>query len=592
MFHIFTSLLVFLSGVSVFATSWNIVPDSDINQHYSCDLQRLHIDDFLPLSDGGSNNDLMKRLHAINGPVVIEGALSKWTALEKWQNKTYFLEKFGHTLVPRNAVVNSSLIVSQGHPNGNILYDGYTLNHFVDVMATPVRPHWYYKGLAPKASPGPMKENIDSNHNPYNRPFLFQKERLSLSIVTDLAEDLETDSHTSSDAIFTSFLPPSLESLNINYWKILSIGGEHGGLPLHKHSASWLGLIFGAKKWSFLPPAALSIDAFTASAKEDKSSSLDMYTQAALNSPSLWSDELRALLKGNSHDVGSKNKSGSASVHGLLECTQLPSEVIYVPNNWWHATDNIGDSIAIGAQAKSLYSPSMFSINRPNDEIEWPYAECALAVSDLCANVELHSSAGKGISKNVRKAIQDIITASPNEKYRALGGTGLIVENGIEFCNDVAHRLIQKKATYLEPLNIIHIISYATAIYKYPIEHLSDEQKWSRLHYDPILSSVSDPIVLVSRFIQGKVQKVYSQYKMSHISKLDTIGFVSLMGKFLSTMPADALAALACPNTPMATNCGIWTDKTLRSEQSCMVTVEAVKNIYIKLGGNTNHKEL
>lgn len=38
----------------------------------------------------------------------------------------------------------------------------------------------------------------------------------------------------------------------------------------------------------------------------------------------------------------------------MLECVQQPGEVVYVPPLWWHATSNMGDTVAVGAQARKM----------------------------------------------------------------------------------------------------------------------------------------------------------------------------------------------------------------------------------------------
>ena len=39
---------------------------------------------------------------------------------------------------------------------------------------------------------------------------------------------------------------------------------------------------------------------------------------------------------------------------GLLECMQRPGEVVFVPPLWWHATSNVGDTVAVGAQSRKM----------------------------------------------------------------------------------------------------------------------------------------------------------------------------------------------------------------------------------------------
>ena len=37
-------------------------------------------------------------------------------------------------------------------------------------------------------------------------------------------------------------------------WSILSLGASRAGLPWHAHGETWLGLVFGKKRWFLYPP--------------------------------------------------------------------------------------------------------------------------------------------------------------------------------------------------------------------------------------------------------------------------------------------------------------------------------------------------
>ena len=55
--------------------------------------------------------------------------------------------------------------------------------------------------------------------------------------------------------------------------------------------------------------------------------------------PNLWTDGEKLNLKRKA---------------GMVECIQRPGEIIYVPASWKHATSNLEDCIAFGAQDVSL----------------------------------------------------------------------------------------------------------------------------------------------------------------------------------------------------------------------------------------------
>ena len=106
-----TIFVILFYGTLVTAV-WNA--PSEKNPSHTCGLRRLHIDDLLAKESTTFHHSLLERLHTIDTPVVIEGALSSWSALEKWSNQSYFLDTFGHLLLPRNSVTNTSLDVAQG----------------------------------------------------------------------------------------------------------------------------------------------------------------------------------------------------------------------------------------------------------------------------------------------------------------------------------------------------------------------------------------------------------------------------------------------------------------------------------------------
>lgn len=429
-----------------------------------------------------------------------------------------------------------------------------------------------------------IKENEEPNTAPL---FMFEvADRDSLSLLSRLSGHLnlrgEGDKSTGSE----DAVPPALTSLGISDYSVLSIGSKGGGLPPHKHAASWLGLILGLKQWTLLPPHALS-----PVGEHDDGISENMHAQAALNPPLLWSEEVWSAL--NSHSRGDYCESanggedgsggGEECGHGVgsnvLECTQDASEVMYIPPGWWHSTVNLGDSIGVGGRAKGMFSPGSLSADRSFsvplnkacvseencesdriNRIESPYIRCAAALSDLCNGMR-HLSSHDGVSNSLRQVIAEITRSTPNKDHMRRGGNGLQkVFNSTEEeraeCNVVAHREILRKAVELEPFNIKHILRYAESFYQYPIEHLSRRHDY--LTYDPIVSTLSNPAMRSAKFIRSKVRLVHKHYQRKNIMKQDARQLVRRMGLFLDALPASAGKFLACPNTPHLDSCGTW----------------------------------
>ena len=145
-------------------------------------------------------------------------------------------------------------------------------------------------------------------------------------------------------------IPPLLKQLN-SFYRVVSIGGPGVGLPPHSHSASWLGVIVGEKKWWFFPPNSLTpvhLNQVLNSSRQNNNvnnvnnvndiddDDLDLYTKVALNSPLFYSTSLRTEL---------------LRTETMYTCTQKQGDVIYVPYGWLHATANRGDVIAVGGQS-------------------------------------------------------------------------------------------------------------------------------------------------------------------------------------------------------------------------------------------------
>jgi hypothetical protein len=106
---------------------------------------------------------------------------------------------------------------------------------------------------------------------------------------------------------------------------VLSIGRAHTGIPFHSHQASWLQLLNGSKHWFLLPPAEnFAVSGGSASA-------------FLLQSPPAWPSSALADYR--------------ASGKKLLECTQAPGEVLWLPAYWWHSTVALQSTVAVGGQA-------------------------------------------------------------------------------------------------------------------------------------------------------------------------------------------------------------------------------------------------
>ena len=99
--------------------------------------------------------------------------------------------------------------------------------------------------------------------------------------------------------------------------RVLSFGGGHRGVQMMQHGVAWLGLVAGAKLWHVASP----------------------------NLPRPSNREC---------DNGGKVDWALAASEGVEHCVMKAGEVIFVPDDWWHATCNLEPyTVGVGAQARA-----------------------------------------------------------------------------------------------------------------------------------------------------------------------------------------------------------------------------------------------
>ncbi|CAM9839089.1 unnamed protein product, partial [Phaeothamnion confervicola] len=57
----------------------------------------------------------------------------------------------------------------------------------------------------------------------------------------------------STPPYFSNFCNPQ-RLRNKDAWHVLSLAGSRAGLPWHVHGETWLGLVYGRKRWAIYPP--------------------------------------------------------------------------------------------------------------------------------------------------------------------------------------------------------------------------------------------------------------------------------------------------------------------------------------------------
>jgi hypothetical protein len=391
----------------------------------------------------------------------------------------------------------------------------------------------------------------DVHSSPYSRPFLFQRAKSDTSLVGHFLKDIQLPSVSPSASVMGSGsrgrkkrgrtvvdvpAPPVLAELAFS-WQVFSVGGGTGGFPPHKHTAAWLALVVGRKYWTFLPPGAISAEGL---------GSQDLYAQAALNAPELWSDELREKLRGK----------------GMRECMQRPGEVIFVPHLWWHATANVGDAIAIGAQADSLWA-----VPHSDDNID---DHCALSWSQRCMQLEVTATSS--------------MESEPGAASLSSSSVGLSIgsDKETESCDPAASLNDLHRAVQIEPLSIKHIRGYAEGLLR--LSHFTtssnaptspsrspwmpsantfptalDVAKHDRLNGQirDVPVTLPNPFSKALDFLWTVAHLVEDQVKRGNFPLVDAHHLVGRVGIWLDKAPALAQETLSAINSGVGAG-GMW----------------------------------
>lgn len=154
------------------------------------------------------------------------------------------------------------------------------------------------------------------------------------------------------------------------YGHVVSIGPGGAGLPFHAHGFAWLAQAHGSKRFYLLPPD-FQLGGWPR----------DVYREAFLRSPSDWSEATRAAVR----------SSG-------FETTLRPGDAIAIPAFWYHATENVGASVAVGGQLFGHTLRSNWS--EEEEELRYGPTESARSLSNLglirCNLAGFFESEGRG----------------------------------------------------------------------------------------------------------------------------------------------------------------------------------------------------
>lgn len=124
------------------------------------------------------------------------------------------------------------------------------------------------------------------------------------------------------------------------------------GLPFHNHGETWLGLVYGAKRWFIYPPGA--------------SPPITMErTHNPFRTVYEWFHDIYPKLQTLDQPPINGDLPVKQSVsegYRPLECVQRAGDIMYVPSGWNHLTMNIGTcQIVLHDYVLALYSVIAFS---------------------------------------------------------------------------------------------------------------------------------------------------------------------------------------------------------------------------------------
>lgn len=125
--------------------------------------------------------------------------------------------------------------------------------------------------------------------------------------------------------------PAVLHGLNLTA-PVLSMGASGVGLPFHNHGPAWLTVVAGKKLVVLAPP------------RRDEPSEAFMLLQH--RPPISWAVGKPEQVQQTFTSAGLLTRDGTYPLHCILE----PGDTVFIPCNWYHATLNIGDTLAFGGQ--------------------------------------------------------------------------------------------------------------------------------------------------------------------------------------------------------------------------------------------------
>lgn len=325
---------------------WLLDPDPAAVASPRCTVTRVHA---ARLSQERFDAEFWQRQ-----PVLIDGLMENWPAFERWTRAQLHAGQLGRSVV---AAGDGANIVQSGGRSGAA---ATSLAAYLDQMANLTTS----RARGDAARRRPLAESEDDDVFNFDPDFL--------EAMPELANDFHVP------ALFHRWAGAGKRSVSVDprsplarnpAWSMLSLGASRSGLPWHVHGDTWLGLVFGQKRWLLYEPsgeAPLKVRAQTtfpqplmgayawlrdvyplvrAAVAEDVAAAAALAASASAAAPASASAAAAFTAPGARPPL----RDGSSG--GLpLECVQKPGEVLYLPSGWKHLTVNVGEAIGVGGQ--------------------------------------------------------------------------------------------------------------------------------------------------------------------------------------------------------------------------------------------------
>ena len=137
---------------------------------------------------------------------------------------------------------------------------------------------------------------------------------------------------------------------NDRTWFMLSLGSSRAGLPYHTHGKTWLGLVYGKKRWFIYPPGYDQPN-YLYSLQNPFGSVYEWYNDIFLKYIKYL--PLPPSLLPKNHDKNEDNEEyNDDEKYGFrpFQCIQNAGDILFLPTGYSHLTMNIGEAIGIGGQ--------------------------------------------------------------------------------------------------------------------------------------------------------------------------------------------------------------------------------------------------